>query len=192
MSLSTLVEIYTLLCHEAEGELIYDSRNFICINTLHRYRSLRLPIYNSRNFICIYTADEQDRAPQGIYNSRNFICIYTHHRRLRRLAAIYNSRNFICIYTGIGNIPYWNTSTIVEILYVFTPICRISLVVSISTIVEILYVFTPMISLYTSGDESTIVEILYVFTPYACKITDYKRIIQTIVREISPYMAFPP
>ena len=40
--------------------------------------------------------------------------------------------------------------------------------------------------------QSTIVEILYVFTPYACKITDYKRIIQTIVREISPYMAFPP
>ena len=37
MSLSTLVEIYTLLCHEAEGELIYDSRNFICTYNLTGY-----------------------------------------------------------------------------------------------------------------------------------------------------------
>ena len=83
-------------------------------------------------------------------------------------------------------------STIVEIIYVFTPVVLIERFTFLSTLVEILYVFTPIAACYKMALKSTLVEILYVFTPYACKITDYKRIIQTIVREISPYMAFPP
>ena len=43
-----------------------------------------------------------------------------------------------------------------------------------STIVEILYVFTPDATVNVVESESTIVEILYVFTPYDCKITIYK------------------
>ena len=83
-------------------------------------------------------------------------------------------------------------STIVEILYEFTPTIIKQLSAPVSTIVEILYEFTPTIRSRRAAHASTIVEILYEFTPYACKITDYKRIIQTIVREISSYMAFPP
>ena len=80
MSLSTLVEIYTLLCHEAEGELIYDSRNFICI----------------------YTS-----------------------QTLTRLSHI---------------------STIVEIIYAFTPVSAPVSEARQSTIVEIIYAFTPSLS----------------------------------------------
>ena len=102
MSLSTLVEIYTLLCHEAEGELIYDSRNYLCIYTVLTKRVTGQPIYNSRNFICIFTCRHCEQQRQRIYNSRNFICIYT------------LGDNFLTVYP----------STIVEILYVFTPSIR--------------------------------------------------------------------
>jgi len=91
-----------------------------------------------------------------------------------------------------GGVNPQNKSTIVEILYVFSPVAIANNNGNASTIVEIFYLFTLLRRLADEVSRSTLVEIFYLFTLYACKITDYKRIIQTIVREISSYMAFPP
>ena len=56
-------------------------------------------------------------------------------------------------------------STIVEIIYVFTPYASIHAMRDPSTIIEIIYVFTPVCGTITFGGRSTIVEIIYVFTP---------------------------
>ena len=105
MSLSTLVEIYTLLCHEAEGELIYDSRNFICIYTEQTTGYLRHPIYDSRNFICIYTGIVADTTDELIYDSRNLYVFTPQGSHRPDGSHIYDSRN----------------------LYVFTPYdCKIT------------------------------------------------------------------
>ena len=98
MSLSTLVEIYTLLCHEAEGELIYDSRNFICIYTFRIVLPYQLVIYDSRNFICTYNSAKILVLCHSIYDSRNFICTYNKDEYIAILKRIYDSRNFICTY----------------------------------------------------------------------------------------------
>ena len=100
-------------------------------------------IYDSRNYICIYTLRIHPRHARPIYDSRNYICIYTRMWYNNIWWQIYDSRNYICIYT-----------TIIK-----------QLSAPVSTIVEIIYVFTPKIEAYDTQPESTIVEIIYVFTP---------------------------
>ena len=56
---------------------------------------------------------------------------------------IYNSSNFVCFYTSTVDISHKMLSTIVEILYAFTPHKNGILLYGESTIVEILYAFTP-------------------------------------------------
>ena len=109
-----------------------------------------------------------------IYNSRNFICFYTAKLERKIAGLIYNSRNFICFYTCDDLGVLAAGSTIVEILYAFTPNSLAELQAVQSTIVETLYAFTPYNSTNQDGHQSTIVEILYAFTPYACKVSDYK------------------
>ena len=105
MSLSTLVEIYTLLCHEAEGELIYDSRNFICIYNAPLPHIFAISIYDSRNFICIYTEQTTGYLRHPIYDSRNLYVFTPQGSHRPDGSHIYDSRN----------------------LYVFTPYdCKIT------------------------------------------------------------------
>ncbi len=160
----------SLVSLSADVRVHHDSRNFICICTNRLSRPGSLRIYNSRNFICICTEIEVMHDAVTIYNSRNFICICTPSGCRSRSRWIYNSRNFICICSISAVGSAWNSSTIVEILYVFA---------------------APLTVRHLSLP-STIVEILYVFAAYDCKNTDYKWIIQIFKREFSSYMASEP
>ena len=141
-------------------------------------------IYNSRNFICFYTAKLERKIAGLIYNSRNFICFYTCDD-LGVLAAGSTIVEILYAFTpnSLAELQAVQ-STIVEILYAFTPHLGCGWKRCWSTIVEILYAFTPYNSTNQDGHQSTIVEILYAFTPYACKVSDYKWFDQIIVRKI--------
>ena len=83
----------------------------------------------------------------NIYNSRNFVYTNTSDIHRGESTSIYNSRNFV----------YTNT------LYLTSSIPEPS------TIVEILYILTPLEGRRQGDGESTIVEILYILTPSQVK-----------------------
>ena len=122
---------------------IYNSRNYVWLYT-ESLRGCRLGgIYNSRNFVWLYTHRQSWQRCRAIYNSRNFVWLYTYNQVHRPLQSIYNSRNFVWLYTATGKYTLQVGSTIVEILYGFTPQLPMAIDWQSSTIVEILYGFTP-------------------------------------------------
>ena len=101
--------------------LIYNSRNFVWFYT-HGFDYVELVIiYNSRNFVWFYTSRTTNSTSWAYLQQQKF-CMVLHQDKITlELLGIYNSRNFVWFYTAYDQ-NMLKASTIVEILYGFTPL----------------------------------------------------------------------